>query len=107
VPRPSPFSGGLPDRLCRLFDDAGRERVRRVQNEVIGRIPPPPSSVLAELPADLHEWYLNHWNQVADPYLPDQDILFRHKEDRDVDDWMACPDPLLPGALEAVAIRLT
>jgi hypothetical protein len=93
-------------RFCQLLGDAGREQVRAVQNAVIRRLPPAPAPVLRMLDDRTREGYLAQGRQVTAPYHPDQDIWFRHRDERDLDAWFRLLPVLLPGVLDAVQHRL-
>jgi len=93
-------------RFCQLLDDHGRERVRAVQNAVIGRLPPAPARVLRTLDERAREVYLAHGRQVTAPYGPDQDIWFRYRDERDLGTWFRLLPVLLPGVLDAARRRL-
>ena len=93
-------------RFCQLLDDGGRERVRAVQNAVIRRLPPPPARVLRMLDDHARECYLAQGRQVTAAYGPDDDIWFRHRDERDLDAWFRLLPVLLPGVLDAVQRRL-
>lgn len=93
-------------RFCQLLDDGGRERVRAVQNAVIRRLPPPPARVVRTLDNHARECYLAQGRQVAAAYGPDDDIWFRHRDERDLDAWFRLLPVLLPGVLDAVQRRL-
>jgi len=93
-------------RFCQLLDDQGRERVRAVQNAVIGRLPPAPARVLRTLDAPAREMYLAHGRQVTAPYGPDHDIWFRYRDERDLGTWFRLLPALLPGVLDAARRRL-
>ena len=93
-------------RFCQLLDDGGRERVRAVQNAVIRRLPPPPARVLRMLDEHARECYLAQGRQVTAAYGPDDDIWFRHRDERDLDAWFRLLPVLLPGVLDAVQRRL-
>jgi hypothetical protein len=93
-------------RFCQLLDDGGRERVRAVQNAVIRRLAPPPARVLRTLDDRARDWYLAQGKQVTAAYRPDDDIWFRHRVERDLDDWFRLLPVLLPGVLAAVQLRL-
>jgi hypothetical protein len=93
-------------RFCQLLDDAGRERVRAVQNAVIRRLPPVPARVLRMLDEREREWYLAQGKQVTAPYGPDHDIWFRYRDEHDLDTWFQLLPVLLPRVLGAVQLRL-
>ncbi len=93
-------------RFCQLLDDAGRERVRSVQNTVIRRLPPVPARVLRGLDDRTRAWYLAQGEQVTAPYRPDHDVWFRYRDERDLDAWFRLLPVLLPGVLDAVRQRL-
>jgi hypothetical protein len=93
-------------RFCQLLDDGGRERVRAVQNAVIRRLAPPPARVLRTLDAGARDWYLAQGKQVTAAYRRDDDIWFRHRVERDLDDWFRLLPVLLPGVLATVQLRL-
>jgi hypothetical protein len=93
-------------RFCQLLDDEGRERVRAVQNAVIRRLPPAPAPVLRTLEGRARDWYLAQGRQVTAAYRPDQDIWFRHRDERDLDAWFRLLPVLLPGVLAALKLRL-
>jgi hypothetical protein len=93
-------------RFCQLLDDAGRERVRAVQNAVIRRLPPAPARVLRMLDERARDGYLAQGKQVTTAYSPDHDVWFRYRDERDVDAWFRLLPVLLPGVLEAVRLRL-
>jgi hypothetical protein len=93
-------------RFCQLLDDVGRERVRAIQNAVIRRLPPPPARVLRMLDDQARECYLAQGRQVTAAYGPDDDIWFRHRDERDLDAWFRLLPVLLPGVLDAVRLRL-
>jgi hypothetical protein len=93
-------------RFGQLLDDAGRERVRAVQNAVIRRLPPPPARVLRTLDERARDAYLAHGKQVAAAYRPEHDIWFRYRNERDLDAWFQLLPALLPGVLDAVQLRL-
>jgi len=97
---------GPGSRFCQLLDDAGRERVREVQNAVIRRLPPPPARVLRTLPGHARDRYLAHGRQVTSPYARDQDIWFRYRDERDLDSWFQLLPLQLPAVLGAVRRRL-
>jgi hypothetical protein len=93
-------------RFCELLDDAGRERVRAVQNAVIRRLPPPPARVLRSLDEQAREAYLAQGRQVTRAYLPSHDVWFRYRDERDLDAWFGLLPVLLPGVLGAARLRL-
>jgi hypothetical protein len=93
-------------RFCQLLDDAGRERVRAVQNAVIRRMPPAPARVLRVLDDRARDRYLAHGRQVTAVYTPDHDIWFRYRDERDLDAWFQLLPVLLPGVLGAVQTRI-
>jgi hypothetical protein len=93
-------------RFCQLLDDAGRERVRAVQNTVIRRLPPAPAHVLRTLDEPARDAYLAHGRQVTAAYGPDHDIWFRYRDERDLDAWFRLLRGLLPGVLSAARLRL-
>jgi hypothetical protein len=93
-------------RFCQLLDDAGRERVRAAQNAVIRRLPPVPARVVRTLDDGARDWYLAQGKQVTAAYSPDEDIWFRHRDERDLDAWFRLLPVLLPGVLRAVQLRL-
>jgi hypothetical protein len=93
-------------RFCELLDDAGRERVRAVQNTVIRRLPPAPPRVVRTLDDSARDSYLAQGRQVTAAYAPDQDIWFRYRDERDLDAWFRLLPVLLPGVLDAVKLRL-
>ena len=93
-------------RFCQLLDDAGRERVRAVQNAVIGRLPPAPARVLRVLDERARGSYLAQGMPVTAAYGPDHDIWFRYRDERDLDAWFRLLPVLLPGVLDAVRLRL-
>ena len=93
-------------RFCQLLDDAGRERVRSVQNAVIRRLPPVPARVLRTLDDRTRDWYLAQGEQVTAPYRPDHDVWFRYRDERDLDAWFRLLPVLLPGVLAAVRQRI-
>ena len=93
-------------RFCELLDDAGRERVRAVQNAVIRRLPPAPAPVLRTLDDRARDEYLAQGRQVTAAYGPDHDIWFRYRDERDLDAWFRLLAVLLPGVLGAVRLRL-
>ena len=93
-------------RFCELLDDAGRERVRAVQNAVIRRLPPAPARVLRTLDDGARDSYLAQGRQVIRAYGPDQDIWFRYRDERDLDAWFRLLRVLLPDVLGAVRLRL-
>jgi hypothetical protein len=93
-------------RFCQLLDDAGRERVRAVQNAVIGRLPPAPARVLRVLDERARGRYLAQGMPVTAAYRPDHDIWFRYRDERDLDAWFRLLPVLLPGVLDAVRLRL-
>jgi hypothetical protein len=97
---------GPGSRFCQLLDDAGRERVRAVQNTVIRRLPPAPARVLRTLDAGAREAYLAHGRQVPAPYAADHDIWFRYRDERDLGAWFRLLPLLLPGVLGTVRHRL-
>jgi hypothetical protein len=93
-------------RFCQLLDDAGRETVRAVQNTIIRRLPPAPAQVLRTLDDRARGEYLAHGRPVTAAYGPDDDIWFRYRTERDLDDWLRLLPVLLPGVLDAVGMRL-
>ena len=93
-------------RFCQLLDDAGRERVRAVQNTVIRRLPPAPARVLRTLDEQARDAYLAHGRPVTAAYGPDHDIWFRYRDERDLDAWFRLLRVLLPGVLSAARPRL-
>ena len=93
-------------RFCQLLDDAGRERVRGVQNAVIRRLPPVPAPALRALDDRARDSYLAQGRQVTAPYGADQDVWFRYRDERDLDAWFRLLRVLLPGVLGAVRQRL-
>jgi hypothetical protein len=93
-------------RFGQLLDAAGRERVRAVQNAAIRRLPPPPGRVLRALDDRARDAYLAHGKQVVRPYRPDDDIWFRYRSERDLEDWFQLLPVLLPGVLDAVQLAL-
>jgi hypothetical protein len=93
-------------RFCQLLDDAGRERVRAVQNAVIRRLPPAPVRALRMLDDRARDRYLAQGKPVMAPYGPDHDIWFRYRDERDLDAWFRLLPVLLPGVLDAVQLRL-
>jgi hypothetical protein len=97
---------GPGSRFCQLLDDAGRERVRQVQNAVIRRLPPPPARVLRTLGGPERDQYLAHGRQVTGPYAPGHDIWFRYRDERDLDSWFQLLPAQLPAVLGAVRLRL-
>ncbi len=103
-PRAGVLGSGF--RFCQLLDDAGRERVRAVQNAVIRRLPPPPARVLRRLDDRARDQYLAHGKQVATAYRPDYDIWFRYRDERDLEAWFRLLPVLLPGVLGEVRLKL-
>ena len=103
-PRAGVIGPGL--RFGQLLDDAGRERVRAVQNAVIRRLPPPPARALRPLDDRERDGSLAQGKQVTAAYSPDHDIWFRHRDERDLDAWFQLLPALLPGVLDAVRLRL-
>jgi hypothetical protein len=97
---------GPGSRFCQLLDDEGRERVRAVQNAVIGRLPPVPNRVLRILDDPARDSYLAQGRLVTAAYEPDQDIWFRYRDERDLDAWFRLLTVLLPGVLSAVQLKL-
>jgi hypothetical protein len=97
---------GPGSRFCQLLDDAGRERVRAVQNAVISRLPPAPARVLRTLDERARDRYLAQGRPVTAAYDPDHDIWFRYRDERDLDAWFGLLAVLLPGVLGAVRLRL-
>jgi hypothetical protein len=103
-PRAGVLGPGL--RFCQLLDDAGRERVRAVQNAMIRRLPPVPARVLRTLDEPARDAYLAQGRQVTAAYRPDQDVWFRYRDERDLDAWFRLLPVLLPGVLGAARLRL-
>jgi hypothetical protein len=97
---------GPGSRFCQLLDQAGRERVREVQNAVIRRLPPAPAPVLRTLRGQARDRYLAQGRQVTAPYAPDHDIWFRYRDERDLDSWFRLLPVQLPAVLSAVRRRL-
>jgi hypothetical protein len=93
-------------RFCQLLDKEGREQVRAVQNAVIRRLPPVPARVLRTLDDRTRDGYLAQGKQVTAAYSLQQDIWFRHRDERDLDAWFRLLPVLLPGVLDAVQHRL-
>jgi hypothetical protein len=93
-------------RLCQVLDDAGRERVRAVQNAVIRKLPPAPARVLRTLDERARDEYLAQGRQVTAPYGPGQDVWFRYRDERDLDAWFRLLPVLLPGVLGAARLSL-
>jgi len=93
---------GPGSRFCQLLDDAGRERVRAVQNAVIRRLPPAPARVLRTLNGPARDSYLAHGRQVVSPYAADHDVWFRYRDERDLDAWFRLLPVQLPAVLAAV-----
>ena len=79
---------------------------RAVQNAVIRRLPRAPGRVLRMLDDRARDSYLALGKQVTAAYAPDQDIWFRHRDERDLDAWFQLLPVLLPGVLGAARLRL-
>lgn len=97
---------GRSFRFCNLISDEGREQVRRVQNDVIRRLPPAPKDVTAQLHGDTLAWYLAKGDPVTKPYNGREDVWFRHCDAADLAKWLELLVLLLPEALAEVQVRL-
>jgi hypothetical protein len=98
--------GASAARLCGLLGDAARERVRQANNDVVRKMPRAPRNVLRQLPRGTRDWYKSEGNLRKEPYGPDEDVWFRHRDSADLDAWMRILSELMADALVAVQQRL-
>jgi len=97
---PAPGGGGLRRRLTLLLTDAEREEMRRLQNRVIAKLPPPDAATAQLLPPAAREHWLREWKPRLAPYGRDEDVWFRHGVEDDVRAWLAFFARVLPGAID-------
>jgi hypothetical protein len=100
------YAPGPLARLPRLLSPADRERLRRMENGVIARLPPPNMALFGSLPAEVRATMLAGWQPRRAPYAPDEEVWFRQQDRADVDELLAFIAEVLPGAIERFAARL-
>jgi len=98
------------ERLQQLLTDAELETARRLQNEVIGKLQPPPPEYVEQLRtafakhsqnADgLVDALLTAFRPVDSPYRANQDFSFRYFDEHDVRGWSAFLVNVLPRITE-------
>jgi hypothetical protein len=103
---PKPLVGGASAcrrRLTTLLDDAGRARVREIQNAVISHLPRPPRThpPLVVSPRTA-KWYLAKFELVGDPYTERDDVWFRYAGADDVRRWAEFIAERMPECISAM-----
>lgn len=84
-------------RLPHFLDDADLERLRPMQDRVIGKLARPPADHLVlKLGEDVRTWYLNQFEPVERPYRTSDDIWLRYGCEEDVIIWAEFVREVLP-----------
>lgn len=87
-------------RLPRYLDADQLEQVRALQNEVIRRLPKPPTDYFLLQMEDLADWYRAAFRERREPYASNEDIWLRYHQPEDVRRWAEWLLPHLPHLLE-------
>jgi hypothetical protein len=93
---PRPGIGRLRLRVGSLLTEAELEAVRSLQNQVIDRLPRPPSFHWILQDPRLRSWYLEQFEPVASPFPRNQDLWLRYHGEEDVRGWSGFVGKLLP-----------
>jgi len=93
-------------RLPYFLTDKELERVREMQNRVIGKLQEPPSDYfILKLEDPFPKWYLEKFKPVERPYTSRDDIWLRYKDANDVRMWSEFLVEVLPKAIEKLIIE--
>ncbi len=98
--RPVVYAAGRIARLPELLDPEDRERLRKMENRVIARLPAPDPAVLRALPEPVRSMLLADRKPRLRPYGVDEHVWFRQAGADDVDELLAFIRDVLPGAIE-------
>lgn len=90
------FRGRRSQRAWWLLTAAERETVRRMENAVKAKLPPPDPAIIGPLDAPDVQPYLEHWCPRADPYPLNVDVWFRYWDEADVHELMTFLGDVLP-----------
>ncbi len=91
---------GPAARLPRLLSNDDRERLRKMVNRVIARLPPPDAVLIRSLPDAVRSVLLADRQPRLHPYGDDEHVWFRQAGAADVDELLAFIERVLPGAIE-------
>jgi hypothetical protein len=87
-------------RLPALLSQGQREELRRLQNEVLAKLPkPPPGYWKLDLGGGPNVWYLQQFEPVTEPYAY-TDIWFRYHDAEDVRMWARFILGVLPECID-------
>jgi hypothetical protein len=98
--RPELYALGRLARLPQLLSPVDRERLRKMENRVIARLPSPDPAVLRSLPDALRLMLLADLQPRLHPYAVDEHVWFRQAGVDDVDELLLFIRGVLPGAIE-------
>lgn len=104
--QPVLYASGPSVRLPELMTDEQRERLRRLENRVIAKLPPPDPAVLAVLGPDSGERYLSTRKPRFEPYPRGNDIWFRYLDADDAIGHLELCREALPDAIAAFLERV-
>ena len=98
---PRPGTGRPRVRFGALLAADERETIRRIQNQVIAALPPPPRDhpLLAE--PSLRAYYAARFVGVAAPYAATDDIWLRYHAPADVERWAELLTDRMPHLVRA------
>jgi len=95
--------GTARKRIARMLDEEQRETVRQIQNRVISSLSKPPKTHRnLNISSEISEWYLAHFEPVAEPYPEHLDIWFRYAKPEHVSQWAQFVLQLLPECVREI-----
>lgn len=103
---PRPGTGRARQRFGGLLADGDREAVRRVQNQVIAALPPPPRDHPLLADPRLRSYYAIRFVPIAAPYAASDDIWLRYHAPADVERWADFVATRLPQLLHTFEAAL-
>src|SRR5690349_3521604 len=75
-------------RLPKMLDGVGREKIRKIQNRVIDSLrSPPPNHPSLHISKEVSDWYRAKFARIDHPFGDEDDIWFRYVGDGDLIVW--------------------
>ena len=99
--------GSLPprpfDRIGRLLDNEGLERLRVIQDSVISSLSRPPADYdKLHVSQQVTDWYLAKFNPIEQAYSGTEDIWLRYHEPEHVQAWGRFIVDVLPSCIQRI-----